>query len=514
MGSGRTNRWLALAALILAVLVIGLDTTVLNVALPTIAAETGADTGGLQWIVNAYVLAFAGAMLPAGVLADRYGRKKVLLIGLGVFLVGSVGGALAEAVPWLIAMRTVMGVGAAIISPVVLALIPLLFDDEERPKAVGALTAAASLGLPLGLIAGGWLLDRFAWQAIFWINVPVVAGALAAVGLLVGESRAPNAPRLDVAAAAVAVLGVVALVYGFVEAPRYGWTSPATLGLLLAGVGLLAGFVARQARSEAPLLDLALFADRRFVGGAVAVVLVTFVLYGLLFTLPLYLQAVRGHDALGTGLRLSPMMAGVIVAAAASKKLLSGVGAARGTTAGLLVMAGALAALSAVSVETSMVLIGIGLTLFGFGVGVAMTSAMDAVLGALPRTEAGAGSAAINTLRQIAGALGVAILGSVLASAYRGGLDAALVAGLPPAAADAVGASIVGAAEVARGLGPAGAELKRMADASYTEAMSVLLLAAAAVGVVAAAVGGLVLRERPVAAREEPGQLAAEAGES
>lgn len=508
------NKWLALGALILAVLVVGLDTTVLNVALPTIAGETGADTGQLQWIVNAYVLAFAGAMLPAGILGDRSGRKKVLLIGLAVFLVGSVGGAVGTGVPLLIAMRALMGVGAATISPIVMALIPLMFDDEERPKAVGALAAAASLGLPLGLVVGGFLLDRFAWQAIFWINVPIVLAASVAVVALVGESRAPSAPRLDVVGAVVALLGVVALVYGFVEAPRQGWLSPTTIGLVLAGGALLGGFVARQARSEAPLVDLALFRDRRFVGGTVAVVLVTFVLYGLLFTLPLYLQAVRGNDALGTGLRLTPMMAGLIVAAAASKRLLARVGAARGTTAGLVVMAAALAALSAVSVGTGMVPIGAGLTLFGLGVGMAMTSAMDAVLGSLPRAEAGAGSGVTSTLRQIAGALGVAILGSILSSVYRRGLDAGSLRGLPAPAARAVEDSIVGATGVALRLGPGGDGLKRMADASYTGAMSTLLLVSAAAAIAAAGISGLVLRGRPAAVRAEPRPVGAEARES
>jgi Major Facilitator Superfamily len=367
------------------------------------------------------------------------------------------------------------------------------------------MAAASSLGLPLGLIVGGYLLNHFAWHSIFWINVPVVLVALVAVLALVGESRAPNPPRLDIAGAVVAVLGIVALVYGFVEAPRHGWTSPATIGFVAAGVALLIGFVFWQTRTSAPLVDLALFRNERFVGGTVAVALLMFVLYGLLFTLPQYLQAVRGNDALGTGLRLIPMMAGLMVAAVASKRLLTKIGAAGGTVAGTLIVATALAALSTISVDTSMVWIGIGLTVFGLGVGMAMTSAMDAVLGSLPRAEAGAGSGVTNTLRQIAGALGVAILGSILSSIYRDRLDAGMLQQLPAQSASIVQDSIVGATRVAHQLGPAGEALNRMAGASYTDAMSVLLLISAAAGVVGAVISGLVLRGRSIPAiRDHP----------
>lgn len=501
----QTSAWLALAAMTLAVLTVGLDTTILNVALPTISAELGAGTSELQWIVNAYVLALAGAMLPAGVVGDRFGRKKTLLTGLGVFLLGSIGCALADSTNVLIAMRAAMGIGAAIIVPVTMGLLPLMFDDTDRPKAVGIMAAASSIGLPLGLLIGGYLLKTFAWHAVFWINVPVILVALAAVVALIGESRAPTAPRLDLIGAIAAAAGIVSLVYGIVEAPGKGWASAATLGYVAAGLAILAGFVLYQARTSDPLIDLSLFRNQRFVGGTVAVSLMLFVLYGLLFTLPQYLQAVRGNDAMGTGLRLIPMMAGLMVAAIASRRLLAKIGAGRGTVAGLLIIAASLALLAPIAVDTSMVWIGIVLTFFGAGMGVAMTSGMDAVLGSLPRTQAGAGSAVSSTLRQIAGALGVAILGSILSSIYRSDLDSSLLSQLPAGSAGTVRDSIVGANRVAASLGPAGEALKHSAAASYTDAMGVLLVISAVAGVAAAIVSGLVLRARtaPAATQAE-----------
>lgn len=490
------NTWLALTAMGLAMLVIGLDVTVFNVALPVIAADLDASTSQLQWIVNAYVLAMAGAILPAGIIADRVGRRATLLVGLALFLVSSICAALTDSIGLLIVMRAAMGIGAAIITPIVMALIPIMFDDEERPRAVGALTAATSIGLPLGPIVGGYLLDRFAWSSIFWINVPVAVIALGATFVLIGESRDPSARRLDIPGAISVVLGIVALVYGLVEAPEAGWLSGETLGWVGAGVGLLAGFVAWQMRTRQPLVDLSLFRDARFSGGMVSMVMVMFVMYGLLFTLPLYLQGVRGEDALGTGLWLTPMMAGILVAALSSKPLLGWIGARIGIVVGLIISTGALVALARVEVDTSMRLFGVALAVFGLGLGVAMTSAMDAVLGSLPRDRAGSGSGVVNALRQVSGALGVAILGSVLSSLYRRSLDDANLATLPPEAASAVRESIIAANAVAGALGSDGEALRRMAGAGYTDAMAGVLWISAIAAVVAAIVSAVVVPGR------------------
>lgn len=506
----KQNNWLALIALALATLVIGLDATVLNVALPTIAGDLKANTSQLQWVINSYVLALAGAMLPAGVLGDRFGRKRLLQIGLATFLAGSLGCALTGDIRTLIALRAVMGVGAAVILPIVMAMIPLVFDDNERPKAVAAMAAALSLGVPLGPIIGGYLLKHYAWHSIFWINVPVVVLAIIAVAILITESKAPVAPRLDVPGAVLSILGIVTLVYGFVEAPGHGWTAASTIAWIGIGLVSLTAFVLWQTRAPSPLVDLSLFADRRFSGGSFSMALLQFVLYGLLFTLPQYLQAVRGNDAFGTGLRLIPMMAGILVAAVISKRLLAYIGAALGTVIGTSITAIDLLILARLTPETSMVWIGLGLTGFGLGAGVAMTSAMDAVLASLPDDAAGAGSAVMNTIRQLAGALGVAILGSILYSAYKGGLDPAVLGQLPAPAAHAVKDSIMGATAVAGQLGSAGATLQRMAANSYTHAMALLLIVSAAAGFAAAVVAALVIPGKQTAAgKPSPGRTTA-----
>lgn len=489
------NSWLALIALALAALMIGLDATVLNVALPTLADDLHANTSELQWIVNAYVLLLAGAMLPAGVLGDRYGRRRLLQIGMLVFLIGSLGCALTSHIGVLIGMRAFMGLGAAIIMPIVLAMVPIMFNDEDRPRAVGAMTAALAIGVPLGPIVGGYLLNHFSWNSIFWINVPVGIIAMVAVATLVQESRAKDRPRLDVPGTLLSTAGIVALVYGFIEAPESGWTAPDTVFWIAAGCASLIGFVIWEARTKTALIDLSLFQNRRFTGGSIAMALLQFVMYGLLFTLPQYLQAVRGFDAFGTGLRLIPMMAGLLVAAGASKRILVHIGPRRGTVAGAIIAMISLLVLARITPDMNMAWIFVWLAVFGAGAGVTMTSSMDAVLGSLPQDQEGAGSAVSSTIRQLAGALGVAILGSMLFSIYRTGLDPALLSPLSAPEQGAVRDSIMGATQIAALRGTDGTALHHMASNSYTHAMAVLLIVSAIAGGVSAIAGGIVIPE-------------------
>lgn len=497
-----SSNWIALIALSLAMLIVGLDTTVLNVALPTISDELQASNSQLQWIVNSYTLALAAVILPAGVIGDRYGRKRTLLIGLAIFLIGSVASALTTSTSLLIAMRAVMGVGAAIIIPIVMAMLPLMFDDRDRPRAVGIMATAASIGLPLGLIVGGYLLNNFAWHSIFWINVPIVVIAGAAVIALIDESRAPVAKQLDIPGALLAVAGIVSLVYGFIEAPGNGWGSLETIGFAGGGVVVLLIFAWWQTRTSTPLVQLDLFRNRRFVGGTLAVTMLTFVLFGLLFTLPQYLQAVRGNDALGTGVRLIPMMLGLMVAATASKRMLSRFGSTRVTVSGLIVISVVLAALSRLSTTTDMLWIALGLTVLGLGLGMTMTAGMDAVLGSLPRTQAGAGSGVVNAMRQVSGALGVAILGSIVSTVYQNRLDDSTLQSLPPESSSLVKESIVAADRVASSIGAGGDAVRQMASGSYTDAMSIALIICAGMGIVAAMVSGLVLSRRQSAEQD------------
>jgi EmrB/QacA subfamily drug resistance transporter len=336
------RRWWALAALVLGVLTVGLDATVLNVALPTLAAALHADTAGLQWMVDAYILVFAGLLLPAGVLGDRYGRKRLLIVGLALFGAASAAATHAGSTGQLIAARSVMGIGAAVLLPVVVAVLPVLFPPDERAKAIAVGAAGMALGLPLGPIVGGWLLDHFWWGSVFAINLPVAALAMVAVAVLVPESRDPAPPRPDLVGPGLSTLGLVALVYGLIQAPDRGWGDALVVGTLGVGLALLVAFAIWARRARDPMIDLGLFGRRRFLFGTLSMTVASFTLFGLLFVLPQYFQAVAGSDALGTGVRLLPLIGGLVVGARGSATLAARAGSRLPIAAGLALVAGGL----------------------------------------------------------------------------------------------------------------------------------------------------------------------------
>ena len=315
------RRWWALAALGLAVLTLGFDITIMNVALPTIATELEVGTNGLQWMVNAYVLVIAGLMLTCGALGDRYGRKRLLLIGLGLFGISSAAAAWAGSAALVIAARGVMGLGAAIMMPVAFAVLAALFGPAERGKAVSFLVMGLGIGIPLGPIIGGYLLQHFWWGSIFLINVPIAIIGAIAIAALLPESRDPSPRRPDVLGAVLSTAGLTSLVYGVIEAPGRGWSDQVTIGAISAGLVVLTAFVAWELRVRDPMIDLHLFARPQFLWASIAGVLVTFGMLGLLFVVPQYLQFVAGHDALGTGIRLLPLIGGLIVGAPAGERL-------------------------------------------------------------------------------------------------------------------------------------------------------------------------------------------------
>jgi EmrB/QacA subfamily drug resistance transporter len=431
----KARRWWALAALVLSVLTIGFDTTILNVALPTLGSAIHATNSQLQWIVDAYVLVFAGLLLPAGTLGDRYGRKKLLLTGLTLFGGGSVIGALVDSPAQLIAVRAALGIGAAILTPITLAVLPVLFEEAERGKAVALVTMGIGLGIPLGPLVGGYLLKHFWWGSIFLVNVPAAVIALVAVAFLVPESRDPSGGRVDALGGLLSTVGLVAFVYGIIEAPERGWRSPLVIGTLALGVVLLGVFVTWQRRAAYPMIDLKLFRSARFLWGSSIATLASFALFGVLFVVPQYLQLVRGDDALGAGVRLLPLMGGLFVAAASVTRIVGLVGSKVPVTLGMVVIAAGLAWGALTTVDSGYGQVAAWLTTIGIGTGLALTPAMDAVLGALPAERAGSGSALTMTMRQVGGALGVAILGSVLAGAYSAQAPEAAGESLPVAAA-------------------------------------------------------------------------------
>ncbi|MFI0940715.1 MFS transporter [Streptomyces sp. NPDC021020] len=478
------RRWLALVALCLSMLVLSFDTTILNVALPTMADEIGATTGDMQWIVDSYTVVFAAAMLPAGLLGDRFGRRRMLIAGLAVFLAGSVLGSLVGSPGGVIAARTVMGLGGAFVMPLALSVIPGLFGPAERPRAVALASTAVAFGMPLGPIIGGALLKSFWWGSVFLVNIPLVGIAIVACVWLLPETRDPAAPRVRVTSTVCATAGLGALVYGIIEAPGRGWGDALVVASLAAGALLLAALVLRERRVARPMLDMSLLRQRGFLWNSVAATLVSFILTGMVFVLPSYLQTTLGHDALGTGLRLLPMMGGLMVAARLAPALVAKAGPRPVIAAGMLALAAGAFLGATTSAGDGYGRIAVWLTVAGVGLGLSVVPSMNGALGALPRERAGSGSGLLQTLRQTGAAVGVAILGSVLAAAYRGRLD---TAGLSPDAAHAARESLVGAHAVAVRTGHGA--LTASADAAYVHGMDVALAVCGA----AALAAGLLL---------------------
>ncbi|MGY1497944.1 MFS transporter [Streptomyces sp. QTS52] len=493
------RRWWALSALVASMLVLGFDMTILNVALPTMAEQLGASTGEQQWMADVYIVVFAALMLPAGLLGDRFGRRRMLIAGLGVFLAGSLVGALAGDVNWIIAARALMGVGAALVMPLALSVLPSLFPPHERTKAVGVISAGSALGMPLGPIIGGWLLNHFWWGSVFLINVPMVAIGIAACVFLLPETRDPASPKVDVVSTALTATGLGALIYAIIEAPTRGWTDPLVLILFAAAAVLLTALVLRERRATRPMLDMTLLSQRGFLLNTVAATLVMFVLSGLMFVLPPYLQVVLGSDALGTGVRLLPLMAGLSVAARAAQPVGARFGSRATVAAGLVVLAFAAILGSRTTVDAGYGYTALWLTIAGFGFGFAVVPAMDGALAALPADRAGSGSGLLMTLRQVGGAIGIALLGSLLVSTFRDRLD---VTGLPAGVADTAGDSVVAAHLIAERTGSA--QLLASANSAYVHGMGVVLLVSGVAALAAALLAGAFLPNTPKHTLTEP----------
>ncbi len=480
MAEDPARKWWALIAIAASVLVVGLDLTVLNLALPTIATDLHASIGDLQWISDSYSLVLAAAMLPAGLLGDRLGRKKVLLAALILFGVSSAACAYATSTGELIAARAALGVGAAAIFPLSLSVIPVLFAPEERQRAIALMASATFISFPIGPIVGGYLLDQFWWGSVFLINVPVVVLALIAVAVLLPESRSAERANVDVLGVILSSAGLAGLTYGFIKAGQDGWTDAVTLGAIAAGAAVLAVLVAwerwltgRSRTSEdgsprggviRPLIELRLFRSAGFTWGTLLSTLVSFAMFGIFFAMPQYFQEVRGADAMGSGLRLLPMIGGMIVGMIGGTRLASPRRAGDGTvrapltsakslvTVGFAIMAVTLGVGATTTVTSGTGFAAAWFAVFGFGLGLAMPQAMNAALSALSPERSGSGSALISAMRQVGATIGVAVLGTVLGSVYRGHLD---VTGLPAAAAAAAKSSVVAGVAVAHELGSA-----------------------------------------------------------
>ncbi|MDX3516647.1 DHA2 family efflux MFS transporter permease subunit [Streptomyces scabiei] len=488
------RRWWALGALVASMLVLGFDMTILNVALPTMAGQLGATTGEQQWMADAYIVVFAALMLPAGLLGDRFGRRRMLITGLGVFLAGSVVGVWAQDVNAVVAARAVMGVGAALVTPLALSVLPSLFAPDERTKAVGIVSAGSTLGLPLGPIIGGWLLDHYWWGSVFLINIPMAAIGVAACVFLLPETRDPTSPRVDPLSTALTATGLGSLVYAIIEAPTRGWTDPLVLGMFAVAAVLITALVLRERRAARPMLDMGLLAHRGFLFNALAATLVMFVLSGLMFVLPPYLQAVLGNDALGTGVRLLPLMGGLLVGARLAQPVVVRFGSQSVVGTGLVVLAFAALLGSRTTAGSGYGSTALWLSIAGAGFGLSIVPAMSGALGTLPADRAGSGSGLLMTLRQVGGAIGIALLGSLLAGVFRDRLD---TAGLPASAAETAGDSVVAAHAVAERAGAA--DLLMSANDSYVHGMGLVLLVCGGAALVAALLAVALLPSTPTA---------------
>jgi EmrB/QacA subfamily drug resistance transporter len=506
-------RWKTLAVLGLSLVLIGLDNTVLNVALPSIQRELDASGSTLQWMVDAYLLVFAGLLLLAGTLGDRHGRKRALQAGLIIFGGASVAALFATEGSHVIAARAVMGLGAAFVMPATLSIVIDVFPREERGKAIGAWAGMAALGSGLGPAIGGGLLEIADWQAVFALNIPVAVLALVLGVRLVPESRDPKPGRLDLAGATLSAAALVVLVYSIIEAPERGWAAPETLGGFALAALLGLGFALQERRSANPLLDLRLFRLPAFSIGSLAVSSAFFALFGMIFALTQFLQFVQGSDPLDAGLKQMPVALGLMLSGPLSNAVAVRLGTNRVVSAGMVAVALSLMSMLVWDPGTTTLAVCLFAFAVAFAMGFVMGPATESVMNAVPEERAGVGSAMNDVNRMVAGALGVAVMGSVISTIYGNRMEDA-VAGLPPEASEAAADSIGGAAAVAAQLPPGAADaLSSAAGVAFTDAMGIAMVVAAGVIFAGASVAARLL-PRGAAAASRPHPTVGTAGQT
>ncbi|WP_328503454.1 MFS transporter [Streptomyces sp. NBC_00457] len=500
------RRWAILGVLMLSLLIVVLDNSILNVAIKTISTPAptglGATQSELEWAINSYTLVFAGLLFTAGLLGDRLGRKKVLLGGLVLFGIGSALAAWSGSPTELITFRAVMGFGAAFVMPATLAVLMNVFEREEQPKAIGIWAGGVGLAIAIGPITGGVLLDHFWWGSVFLINVPIVILALALMVWLVPDSRDPKPGRIDPVGVVLSVVGLVLLVYGIIKGGQLAdFTDPQVLATIGTGVAVLVGFVVFEARSDHPSIDVRYFKNKVFSAAIAAIALVFFALMGVTFFSVFYTQSVRGYSPLQTGLLMLPLAAAQLIFAPRARLMVDRFGNRATTTAGMLIIAAMLAAFATLEADTPIWILEVIFFLMGTGMAHIMTPTSVVIMQALPREKAGSASALSNTFRQVGGALGIAVLGSVLSAAYRTGVEDKLGV-LPADVRHTAGESIEATLGVATKLGPQGQSLIAPAHDAFLHAMHLTALCGAGVAVIGAVVVGLFLPGKPAARQE------------
>ena len=489
-----------LAVMCLAVFTVNVDTTIVNVTLPTLVRDLGATTRDLQWIVDSYLLVFAALVLAGGSLSDRYGRRLALVVGLAVFGLGNALAALCTTPDQLIVARAFTGIGAALVFPTTLSILTQVFTDRAaRAKAIGLWGASTGLAVAFGPITGGALLQQFWWGSTFLVKLPVALVTIALVVALVPESKDPAAPRLDRPGLVLSALGLGLLVYTIIEAPERGWTSAATAGGVVVAAVLFAAFIHRETRTPEPMLDVSLFADRRFTAASLAITVAFFALFGFIFLITQYFQFLRGYSPLETGLRILPVAVCVAAGSIAGTLLVVRLGNKLVVTTGLLLLAIGYAWVSTASNSTGYGEIVVQMVFLGLGMGLTSAPATESIMGAVQSDKAGIGSAVNDATRELGGTLGVAVIGSVFASLYAARLDD-LPGAVPVDAAQAAGESIGAALTVAGSLPTqAGAAVRDAAALGFFDGLQAGCLVASAVALLGAVVAGIALPARPPA---------------
>lgn len=484
-----SRKWWALGAITLAVLAAGLDSTILSVALPTLAGSLKATESDLQWFQSAYLLVLAAAMLPAGLIGDRLGRKKTMLVSLALFGLGSAACAYSRTPAEFITARAVLGLAGAGVIVMALSAVTVLFAPEERPRAVGIWTAANFLALPAGPILGGWLLTHYWWGWVFLINVPVaLIGLLASLVLLPESTGAAAEGRLDWLGMVSSTAGLAVITYGLVEAGEKGWSNAVAWSCIVVGLLVMVGFFLWEHRLErsgsriAPVVDLVLFRSRSFTWGVVLSAVALLAMIGMLFTMPQYFQGVQGADALHSGLRLLPVIGGLVVGAVSADRIAKLIGPKLTVALGFVILGIGTGLGATTQVYSGTAFVATWMAIGGAGMGVALSTAASTALSELSEERSGIGSAVMQALQKLGAPFGAAILGSVLSSAYRSDLS---LGDLPADAAKAAESSVFGGLAVAQKLGSA--DLADEVRSAFVHGVDVALYASvgiAAVGLI------------------------------
>jgi EmrB/QacA subfamily drug resistance transporter len=438
------RRWWILGVLCLSLLIVFIGNSSLNVAIPTLSKDLGATNSQLQWVIAIYSLVFAGLLFSSGATGDRYGRKGALQFGLLVYLAACLGATASSSMPQLIAARAAMGVGAAFIMPSTLSILVNVFSPEERTKAIAIWASVTGAAGAIGPVASGWLLGHFWYGAVFLVNVPILIFALASGGILIPKSKDPQQAQLDPVGAVLSIIGIVAIVYGLIEAPEHGWTSPTTLISFAVGVVVLTVFVFWELRNDEPMLDIRYFKIPAFSTGTSGMILVFMAMYGVMFLVTQYFQLILGYSALSSAVRFLPMAPIMIIVAPMTPRLSKRFGAHRTVSFGMAMVAVGLLMFRALSVDTSYWYLLIALIPLISGMALAMSPMTAAIMSAVPPRRAGAGSAMNDATRELGAALGIAIMGSVATSQYTHHVDR-LTSNLPPSVQDAARTSLADA---------------------------------------------------------------------